>query len=64
MSIISPSLPPLGTFQALWLVDTDQFGYIGSDLIDQNTGALGPPMGLSRVSHPQVCPCTSVQWLE
>ena len=64
-SLLSPSsLPPLGTFQALWLVDKDQSGYIGSALIGQNKGALRPPAGLSRVSHQQVCPCTSVQRLE
>ena len=61
---LSLSLPVLGTFQALWLVDTDQSGYSDCAIIGQNKGALRPPAGLSRVSHPQVCPCTSVQRLE
>ena len=61
---LSPSLSPLGTFKALWLVNADQSGYIGSALIGQNKGALRPPAGLSRVSHPQVCPCTNVQRLD
>jgi hypothetical protein len=52
------SLPVLCTFQALWLVDTDQSGYIATALIGQNKGALRPPTGLSRVSHPHICPCT------
>ena len=33
-------------------------------LIRQDKGTLRPPAGLSRVSHPQVCLCTSVQRLE
>jgi hypothetical protein len=66
MSIISPSLPLslLGTFQALRLVDTDQSGFSDRAIIGQNKGALRPPKGLSRVSLPQICPCTSVQRLE
>ena len=27
-------------------------------LIGQNKGALRSPAGLSRVNHPQVCPCS------
>ena len=48
---LSLSLFLLGTFQALWLVNADQSGYIGSALIGQNKGALRLPTGLSRVSH-------------
>ena len=31
-------------------------------LIGQNQGTLRPPADLSRVRHPQVCPCTSVHY--
>ena len=35
-----------------------------STLIDQKKGTFRLPAGLSRVSHPQVCPCTIVHRLE
>ena len=39
-------------------------GYLVRALIGQNKAALRSPAGLSRVRHPQVCPCTSEQRLE
>ena len=42
------------------MVDAVESGYTARALIGQNKAVLRSPAGLSRVSHPQVCPCTSV----
>ena len=49
LSVVFP-----GSFRALRLVHAVHAGYIAWVLIGQNKSALRSPVGLSRVSHPQV----------